>query len=230
MQLHSEDAGGYLLWASICGLLRGLVSSQNAVKSNMSRTVCITLSSVWKWSDWDLQILQCRATCNITCVVGVSPDQRDRDSVDILHVQHSGNLVYSSHSQLSRTDVDREKHSDEILSITEEGIVEQEVKENSERLQPKAYHIDKSPVGPLKESYTSLTGQTPQNIPVGHGIAEDSSVYKEKGERDIMHINHGIAEDSSVNKKKGDRDTMHINHGNETEKATFAFYSFRQRG
>lgn len=195
----------------------------------MSRTLCTTLIvlfendliGIYRFYSVELHVIW-------TCVVGVSPDQHNRDTVDIL--QHSGHLVYSSHSQLSRTDVDREKHSDEILSITEEGIVEQEVKENSERLQPKAYHIDKSPVGPLKESYTSLTGQTPQNIPVGHGIAEDSSVYKEKGERDIMHINHGIAEDSSVNKKKGDRDTVHINHGNETEKATFAFYSFRQRG
>ena len=165
----------------------------------------------------------------LTCVVGVSQDQQDRDSVDILHVQHSDNLVYSSRSQLSRTDVDREKHSDEILSITEEGRVEQEVKENGERLQLKAYHINKSPAGSLKESHRSLTEQNLQNIAVGHGIAEDSSIYKKKGERDIMHINHGIVEDSSDNKKEGDRETMHINHGNETEKATFAFYSFRQR-
>ena len=141
----------------------------------------------------------------LTCVIGVSPDQHDRDSVDTL--QQTGNLIYSSHSQLSSTDVDREKH-DEIVSTTEEGRVEQEVMEKGERLQPKAYHIDERPVGPLKGSYMSLTGQSPQNIPVGHGIAENSSVYK----------------------KKRERDTMHISHGNETEKVAFAFYSFRQRG
>ena len=137
---------------------------------------------------------------------GVSPDEHDRGSVDTL--QHTGNLVYSSHSQLSRTDVDREKHSDEIVSVTEEGRVEQEVKEKGERLQPKAYHIDQRPIDPFEESYMSLTGQNPQNILVGHEIEEDSSVYK----------------------KKRERDTMHISHGNETEKAAFAFYSFRQRG
>jgi len=137
----------------------------------------------------------------LTCVVGVSPDQCERDSADIL--QHTGILVDSSHSQLSRTDVDREKHSDEILNITEEGRVEQEVKEKGESVLLKAYHIDKSPIGPLKESYDSLTGQDPQNI--GHGIAEDSSVFKKKRERDTIH-------------------------GNETEKAAFAFCSLRQGG
>ena len=137
----------------------------------------------------------------LTCVVGVSTGQCERDSGEIL--QRTGNLVDRPHSQLARTAVDRKKHSDEILNITEEGRVGQEGKDKDERVQPKAYHIDKSPVGPLKESYDSLTEETPQNI------------------------GHGIAEDSSVNKKKRERDTM---HGNETEKAAFAFYSLRRRG
>ena len=74
------------------------------------------------------------------------------------------------------------------------------------RVQPEAYNIKKSPVSPLKESYESLTGQNLQQI--GHGIADDSSVYMKKRERDMMHINTG----------------------NEIEKATFAVYSLRQRG
>jgi len=123
----------------------------------------------------------------LTCVVGVTPDQHERNSCDSL--QRTGNLVNSSHSQLTRTDVhvDREKHSDEILNVTEEGRVEQEVKEKGEKVYPKAYHIDKSPVGPLKESYDSPTEENPQNI--GHGIEDDSSDYKKKRERDAMHGN-----------------------------------------
>lgn len=77
------------------------------------------------------------------------------------------------------------------------------MKEKGESVQPKAYHIDKSPVGPSKESYNSLTGQNPQNI--GRGIAEDSSVFMKKRERDTIHCN-------------------------ETEKTAFAFYSLRQGG
>lgn len=141
----------------------------------------------------------------LTCVVGVNPDQCVRDSTDILQ-QQTGDLVDSSHSQLSRTEIDREKHSDEILSITEEGRVEQEVKEKSERVQPKAYHIDRSPVGLLKESYESLTGQKLQQI--GHGIAEDISIFNTKKERDKMCATCG----------------------NETEKAAFAFYTCKHRG
>ena len=130
----------------------------------------------------------------LTCVVGVSPDHCERDSADIL--RRPGNLVNSSHSQLSSTDVDREKHSDEILSITEEGRVEQKVKGKGERVQPKAYHDNKSPAGPLKESYESLTKQNSQKV--GPGIAEDSFVYKKKKERDTLYINHGNETEDSI--------------------------------
>ena len=91
------------------------------------------------------------------------------------------------------------------MSITE-NRVDQEVNEKGDRVQLETYHINKSPEGPLKESYESLTGQNLQQI--GHGITEDSSVYTKKRERDMMHINTG----------------------NEIEKAAFAFYSLMQRG
>lgn len=119
-----------------------------------------------------------RAKC---CVVGISPDQHEGDSTYIVQDQ-TGNLVNSSHSQLSRTDIDREKHSDVVLSITKEGRVDQEVKE-------KDCYIYKRPVGPLKESYEPLTGQN--SLQLGHEMVEDSSVYMKKRERDIMHINKG---------------------------------------
>jgi len=126
-----------------------------------------------------------RAKC---CVVGISPDQHERDSTYILQDQ-TGNLVNSSHSQLSRTDIDREKHSDVVLSITKEGRVDQEVKEKDDTVQPKACYIYNRPVGPLKESYESLTGQN--LLQIGHGIVEDSSVYMKKREKEMMHINKG---------------------------------------
>lgn len=119
-----------------------------------------------------------RAKC---CVVGISPDQHEGDSTYIVQDQ-TGNLVNSSHSQLSRTDIDREKHSDVVLSITKEGRVDQEVKE-------KDCYIYKRQVGPLKESYEPLTGQN--SLQLGHEMVEDSSVYMKKRERDIMHINKG---------------------------------------
>ena len=132
-----------------------------------------------------VKLFPLRAKC---CVVGISPDQHERDSTYTLQHQ-TGNLVNSSHSQLSRTDIDREKHSDVVLSITKEGRVNHEVKEKDDTVQPKACYIYKRPVGPLKESYEALTGQN--LLQIGHGIVEDSSVYMKKRERDMMHINKG---------------------------------------
>lgn len=131
------------------------------------------------------------------CVVGQNSNQYTRDSSDV---------VDSSHSQLPRTEIDRQQCSNKLLSIPEEGGVGQEVKQKGERVQPKTY---RSPVGVLTESYKSLREQELEQT--GHGTVEDGFFFTEKRKRDEMLVICG-------------------NDSNDTGKAAFAFYVWKWRG
>ena len=166
-------------------------------------------------------------------------------------------MIYSLHSQLSRTDVDREKHSDEILSITEEGVSPDEHDRDSVDTLQHTGNLVYSSHSQLSRTDVDREKHSDEIV----GITEEGRVEQEvkgKGERlqpkayridqrpvdpleesymsltgqntQNILVGHEIEEDSSVYKKKRERDTMHISHGNETEKVAFAFYSFRHRG
>ena len=129
------------------------------------------------------------------CVVGQNSNQYTGDSPDVIQ-QQTGNVVLdSSHSQLPRTEIDRQKCSNKLLSIPEEGRVGQEVKQKGERVQPKTY---RSPVGVLTESYKSLREEELEQT--GHGTVEDGFFFTEKRKRDEMLITCG--NDSNDTDKK----------------------------
>ncbi|XP_078347657.1 uncharacterized protein LOC144632797 isoform X2 [Oculina patagonica] len=117
-------------------------------------------------------------------------NQSTRDSPDDIQ-QQAGNIVLnSSHRQLRRAEIDREEHSeDKILITAEEGRVVRKRKQKGERVQPKAYHIDRSPVCLVTENYQSVT--EPELQQIGYGTAEDSSVFAGKRERDEMRVTRG---------------------------------------
>lgn len=131
----------------------------------------------------------------LTCLIGQNINQYTRDSSDVIQ-QQTGNVhvvLDSSDSQFSRADIERQKDLNKLVSITEEEILEQGGKQRGERVH-EAYHLDRSPVSPaVAESYESLVKQEFQQK--GYRIAEDSSIFTKKRERNVMCV--GRSSDSN---------------------------------
>ena len=134
-------------------------------------------------------------------------NQYTRDSPDVLQQQTGKIILDNSHSQLRRTEIDRERQYAEEGRYVEDKLIQPKVKKNYfEGVQPKAYHINRSRECLVTERYESMTEQELQQI--GNRTAEDCSVFVDK--REQMRVSHD-------------------KNRNDTDKAAVAFYKWKQK-